>query len=82
MLAAYGGVFVAGSLAYGMGVEKNPPRPLQRRRRGQLPGRGRHHHARPARRLTGGASVPCARRLAPRNPWTRASRTWHGASRD
>ena len=48
ILAAYGGVFVAGSLAWGMVARQVPPRPLRHHRRAHLPGRRRRHHVRAA----------------------------------
>lgn len=44
ILAAYGGVFVAGSLLRGIGLRRVSARSLGRRRSDDLPvGRGRHH---------------------------------------
>ena len=46
ILAAYGGVFVAGSLAWGVAVDGFRPDPVRHRRRGHLScRRGRHHYA-------------------------------------
>ena len=49
ILAAYGGMFVAGSLAWGV-VPTGSARPLRPHRRGDLPGRCRRHHVRPTLR--------------------------------
>jgi hypothetical protein len=48
ILAAYGGVFVAGSLLWGVGLDGVPSRPLGHHRRVDLPGRCGRHHVRPA----------------------------------
>ena len=45
-LAAYGGIFVAGSLAWGVVVDGFRPRPLGPAGRRDLPGRGRGDHVR------------------------------------
>ncbi len=43
-LAAYGGIFVAGSIAWGMVADGYRPRPLRRHRRPGVPrGHGRDH---------------------------------------
>ncbi len=47
VLAAYGGVFIAGSLVWGDDRRRLPPRPLGYRRRRHMPGGRRHHHVRP-----------------------------------
>jgi small multidrug resistance family-3 protein len=47
ILAAYGGVFVAGSLSMGYGARRVPARPVGRHRRAHLPRRRRRHHVRP-----------------------------------
>ena len=46
ILAAYGGVFVAASLALGHGLRRFPAGPLRRGRRRRLPARRRPHHVR------------------------------------
>jgi small multidrug resistance family-3 protein len=50
--AAYGGVFVAGSLAWGMAVDGFRPDRLRHRRRARVPRGRRRDHARPTRRLS------------------------------
>ena len=61
ILAAYGGIFVAGSLAWGVSSTASA-RPLRPPRLGHLPPRRRHHHVGPARanldRERGTADVP------------------------
>ena len=63
ILAAYGGVFVAGSLAWGMVDGRVPARPLRHRRRAHLPRRRRRHHVRPTG-LCLTASQPTSRQRA------------------
>ena len=50
ILAAYGGVFVAGSLVWGMVADGFRPDRYDVIGRAHLPGRGRRDHVRPARR--------------------------------
>ena len=82
ILAAYGGVFVAGSLAWGMVMDGFRPRPLRHRRRADLPGRGRGHHVRPAVSMS---RPPVARPEAsfprPDPGGVGAVRTWRGLGR-
>ena len=47
ILAAYGGIFVAGSLAWGVVADGFRPDRYDLHRRGGLPGRGRRDHVRP-----------------------------------
>ena len=47
-LAAYGGVFVAGSIAWGMGARRLPTRLLGHCRRAHLSSRSGNHHVRAA----------------------------------
>ena len=49
VLAAYGGIFVAGSLGWGVALDGYRPGSLRSRWRRSVPGRGRHHHVRAAR---------------------------------
>ena len=72
ILAAYGGIFVAGSLALGHRRRRLPTRPLGLPRRSDLPGRRRRHHVRPPGDLNRTSSAqdlrsPCAHRFAPRS---------------
>ena len=46
ILAAYGGIFVVGSLAWGRFVDGFPPGPVRLCRLGDLSGRGRRDHVR------------------------------------
>ncbi len=52
ILTAYGGVFVAGSLAWGMALDGFKPRPLWHRRRAHLPCRSQPDHVRAALPVT------------------------------
>ena len=70
VLAAYGGVFIAGSLALGGGRRRVPTRPLGRRRRPGLPGRRGADHVRAAV----GLSRPTACPLPGRQPRRVAAR--------
>jgi small multidrug resistance family-3 protein len=51
ILAAYGGVFVAGSLAWGMLLDGFRPRQMGPHRRRDLPDRRRRDHVRPEERV-------------------------------
>jgi small multidrug resistance family-3 protein len=52
ILAAYGGIFVAGSIAWGMIADGYRPGPLRHHRRAALPRRDGRHYVRTARALT------------------------------
>ena len=61
ILAAYGGVFVAGSLAWGMIVDGFRPDPVGHRRRPRLPGRRGGHHVRATAGVSAGDHpTPCS----------------------
>ena len=53
ILAAYGGIFVAGSLLWGMGFDGFRPGPLGYHRSGDLPAGRRRHHVRAPNALGG-----------------------------
>ena len=70
ILAAYGGVFVAGSLAWGMVVDGFRPDRYDVAGAAGLPGRGRGDHVRPATRLTNRYSTGSPRPRAMSIRWT------------
>lgn len=69
ILAAYGGIFVAGSLAWAMIIDGFRPRPLGPRRRPDLPSRRLRDHVRPPRRLLIASRLARSRRSCLRLRW-------------